>query len=148
MKNTVIFDLDGTLAKIDKRIKLARKPNGKMDFDILHDRDNIYLDEPNEPVVRIAELFADDGLQIVIFTGRPDTTESVTRQWLAKHGIPYHKLVMRDNVRYFKPDELLKKQNANVKLLTYDGGHRMSNIIINAISNTINFSKNKEFINN
>ena len=37
MKNTVIFDLDGTLAKIDKRIKLARKPNGKMDFDILHD---------------------------------------------------------------------------------------------------------------
>jgi hypothetical protein len=110
MKNTVIFDLDGTLAKIDKRIKLARKPNGKMDFDILHDRDNIYLDEPNEPVVRIAELFADDGLQIVIFTGRPDTTESVTRQWLAKHGIPYHKLVMRDNVRYFKPDEILKKQ--------------------------------------
>ena len=93
MKNTVIFDLDGTLANIDKRIKLARKPNGKMDFDILHETDNIHLDEPNEPVVRMAELFADDGFQIVIFTGRPDVTESVTRQWLSKHGIPYHLLV-------------------------------------------------------
>ena len=110
MKNTVIFDLDGTLADIDKRIKLARKPDGKMDFDIFHETDNIHLDVPKEPVVRMAELFADDGFQIVIFTGRPDTTESVTRQWLAKHGIPYHLLVMRDNERYFKPDELLKKQ--------------------------------------
>ena len=28
-KNTVIFDLDGTLANIDARRKLATKPNGK-----------------------------------------------------------------------------------------------------------------------
>ena len=33
MKNTIIFDLDGTLALIDKRRELSTKPNGKIDFD-------------------------------------------------------------------------------------------------------------------
>jgi|TARA_R110000824_G_scaffold196402_5_gene379600 hypothetical protein len=110
MKNTVIFDLDGTLALTDIRREMAMKINGKIDFDIFHDSNNIQFDKPNEPVIRMAELFADDGFQIVIFTGRPDTTEAATRQWLSKTGVPYHKLVMRDDERYFKPDEILKKQ--------------------------------------
>ena len=110
MKNTIIFDLDGTLALIDKRRELSTKPNGKIDFDKLHDPSLIKHDKPNWPVIKMAQLFAEQGFNIVIFSGRSDTTESVTRQWLAKHGIPYHKLVMRDNVRYFKPDEILKKQ--------------------------------------
>ena len=33
----VIFDLDGTLANIDARRKLATKPNGKIDWDIFFD---------------------------------------------------------------------------------------------------------------
>ena len=110
MKNTIIFDLDGTLALIDKRRELSTKPNGKIDFDKLHDASLIKHDKPNWPVIKMAQLFAEQGFNIVIFSGRSDTTESVTRQWLAKHGIPYHKLVMRDNVRYSKPDEILKKQ--------------------------------------
>ena len=32
-KDVVIFDLDGTLANIDARRKLATKDNGKMDWD-------------------------------------------------------------------------------------------------------------------
>ena len=36
-KRIVIFDLDGTLAVIDKRRELSTKPNGKIDFDKLHD---------------------------------------------------------------------------------------------------------------
>ena len=67
MKNTIIFDLDGTLALIDKRRDLSRKPNGKIDFKILHDPSNIYLDKPNLPVIRMAQLFAQDGFNIVIF---------------------------------------------------------------------------------
>ena len=31
-KNTLIFDLDGTLAIVDKRRELATKPNGKIDW--------------------------------------------------------------------------------------------------------------------
>ena len=110
MKNTIIFDLDGTLALIDKRRELSTKPNGKIDFDKLHDPSLIKHDKPNWPVIKMAQLFAEQGFNIVIFSGRSDTTELVTREWLAKHRIPYHQLVMRDNVRYFKPDEILKKQ--------------------------------------
>ena len=40
-KKIVIFDLDGTLAIIDKRRDLARKPNGKFDWDVFHDASNI-----------------------------------------------------------------------------------------------------------
>ena len=62
MKNTIIFDLDGTLALIDKRRDLSRKPNGKIDFKILHDPSNIYLDKPNMPVVN-----ATDRIDNIIF---------------------------------------------------------------------------------
>ena len=50
-KNTVIFDLDGTLANIDIRRKKSLKPNGKLDWDVFFDASNISLDVPNEPVV-------------------------------------------------------------------------------------------------
>ena len=48
----VIFDLDGTLAIIDKRrLKAGKTVDGKetekMDWDIFHDPSNIHLDEPN-----------------------------------------------------------------------------------------------------
>ena len=62
-KNTIIFDLDGTLALIDKRRDLSRKPNGKIDFKILHDPSNIHLDKPNPPVVKMAQMFAQDGFK-------------------------------------------------------------------------------------
>jgi FMN phosphatase YigB (HAD superfamily) len=43
-KNTIIFDLDGTLANIDVRRKLATKPNGKLDWNVFHNPSNIKLD--------------------------------------------------------------------------------------------------------
>ena len=71
-KNTVIFDLDGTLANIDARRKLATKPNGKLDWDVFFDASNISLDVPNEPVVKMAQMFAENDFNIVIFSGRND----------------------------------------------------------------------------
>jgi hypothetical protein len=110
MKNTIIFDLDGTLADINVRRKLATKPNGKMDWDIFLDPDNIKLDVPNDPVVKMAQLFAEDGFNIFIFSGRSDKTIHTTQSWLTHNRVPFHKLVMRDSVtRHFVPDDILKK---------------------------------------
>ena len=110
MKKTIIFDLDGTLALIDKRRELARKPNGKIDFKILHDPSNIHLDEPNPPVVRIAQMFAEQGFKIVIFSGRSDKTATATLSWLSRNKVPFKKLVMRPHKTMgFVPDEILKK---------------------------------------
>ena len=110
MKNTVIFDLDGTLADISVRRKLATKPNGKMDWDIFLDPDNIKLDVPNDPVVKMAQLFTDDNFNIVIFSGRSDKTKHTTLDWLTHNKVPFNKLVMRDSVTsHFVPDDILKK---------------------------------------
>ena len=110
MKKTIIFDLDGTLALIDKRRELARKPNGKIDFKILHDPSNIHLDEPNPPVVRIAQMFAEQGFNVVIFSGRSDKTKFTTRSWLSNNRVPFQKLIMRDSkISNYTPDDVLKK---------------------------------------
>ena len=109
-KNIIIFDLDGTIALIDKRRDLARKPNGKIDFKILHDPSNIYLDKPNLPVIRMAQLFAQDGFNIVIFSGRSDKTKFTTKSWLTHNRVPFHKLVMRPHkTMNFIPDDILKR---------------------------------------
>ena len=109
-KKTVIFDLDGTLANIDTRRKLATKPNGKLDWDVFHNPLNIKLDVPNEPVVKIAQMFAENGYTIIIFSGRSDRTKYSTRSWLSNNRVPFQKLVMRDsNASHFVPDEILKK---------------------------------------
>ena len=110
MKNTIIFDLDGTLAIIDKRREVSTKPNGKLDWKKFFNPSNIKLDEPNPPVIKMAQLFAEQGFNIVIFSGRSNKTERSTRSWLTNHNIPFHKLVMRDSeTNHFTPDWVLKK---------------------------------------
>ena len=114
-RNTIIFDLDGTLALIEKRrIKAGKSADGKetkkMDWDVFHDPSNIHLDEPNIPVIKMAQLFAEDGFNIVIFSGRSDKTEHTTRSWLSRNRVPFHKLVMRPHkTMNFVSDEVLKK---------------------------------------
>ena len=106
----VIFDLDGTLALIDKRRELSTKPNGKIDFSKLHDPTLIKHDIPNIPVIKMAQLFAEDGFTIIIFSGRSDKTILTTKSWLSRNRIPFQKLVMRDSkTNHFTPDDILKK---------------------------------------
>ena len=109
-KNTVIFDLDGTLANIDDRRKISTKPNGKLDWDVFFDSSNIKLDVPNEPVVQMAQMLAFYGFNIIIFSGRTDKTKYSTRSWLTHNRIPFQKLVMRDSkINHYTPDDILKK---------------------------------------
>ena len=62
----VIFDLDGTLALIDDRRDLATKDNGKFDWDVFFNPDNISLDLPNQPVIDMANLLSKQGFRIFI----------------------------------------------------------------------------------
>ena len=112
---TVIFDLDGTLALIDTRRKLSTKPNGKIDWDIFFDPKNIDLDKPNRPVIDTLKLFKDNGMRIVIFSGRSKTTKDATKDWLNKFDIPFDVLKMRptSNDFKFKPDDQLKEDWMN-----------------------------------
>ena len=128
MKNTVIFDLDGTLANIDSRRDISMKPNGKLDWDIFAAPNSILaLDKPNAPVIKMAQMFKADGFKIVIFSGRNDRGFDATVQWLNDFKVPFDLLVMRPDKfkdkswpiadgnpatpdMRFMPDEILKKK--------------------------------------
>ena len=69
-KNTIIFDLDGTLADINERKQKSQLDNGKMDWDIFFDPENIKLDKPKPEVIKCAQMFKEQGYKIVIFSGR------------------------------------------------------------------------------
>ena len=109
MKNTIIFDLDGTLADISVRRKLATKPNGKMDWDIFFDPKNIDFDVPNQPVIDMANMLFSQGYTIYIFSGRSDVTYQATIDWLNKHNVDFDLLTMRPQNHLYKKDSDLKQ---------------------------------------
>ena len=59
-KKIVIFDLDGTLALIDKRRDISTDDKGKMDWSKFFDPDMIDLDDPNTPVIQMTKLLSID----------------------------------------------------------------------------------------
>jgi len=109
-KKWVIFDLDGTLANIETRRKLATKPDGKMNWDIFFADKLIEHDEPNTPVIMMAQALKTSGYNIAILSGRSKSSKQVTTEWLKKHGVEYNILKMRPTSHPWKfmPDEELK----------------------------------------
>ena len=108
---TVIFDLDGTLALIDDRRQLATKDNGKMDWDVFFDPKNISLDLPNHPVITMVQMMKEQGLSVVIFSGRSKATKEATKEWLNTFNVPFDVLKMRPTSKefMFMPDDKLKQ---------------------------------------
>lgn len=108
-KLTVIFDLDGTLALIDTRRKLATKPNGKIDWKTFFNPENIKLDEPNFPVIAAFQAMKAAGYRVGIFSGRDSISRVETEQWLSDFKIQPDFLRMRQQGSFTK-DDTLKKQ--------------------------------------
>ncbi len=105
----VIFDLDGTLALIDDRRDLATKDNGKFDWDVFFNPDNINLDLPNQPVINMANMLHKQGFRIFILSGRSDVTHQATVNWLNDNGVWWDHLVMRPQNHLYMPDNDLKQ---------------------------------------
>jgi len=111
MSKIVIFDLDGTLALIDKRRAIAIDSTGTMDWKKFFDPMHIPLDEPNQPVIHMAKLLHSQGFKIFIFSGRSGKTLQATVEWLQDNNIPCDKLMMRplDKKHHFMKDSDLKQ---------------------------------------
>lgn len=93
LPNIVIFDLDGTLAKM----------NGRGPFD-WH---RVGEDSVNEPIRFLFNSFTIDTRFVV--SGRDGVCRKETEEWLARHGLHYSKLFMRaagDN----RKDAVIKKE--------------------------------------
>jgi hypothetical protein len=91
----VIIDIDNTLSIANNRFKLAEKENGKTDWDIVHAPENMIKDKPNLPMIDLAKNYKENDFEVIILTGRPESTRKVTKKWLEKYNIPYDKLYMR-----------------------------------------------------
>jgi hypothetical protein len=107
MKTIVIFDLDGTLALIDARREKATKPNGKLNWGVFFDPQNIQLDKPNLPVISAFSAMKSAGYTVGIFSGRDSISKTETEAWLKSNGVDYDFLHMRPQKDY-TPDDVLK----------------------------------------
>ena len=108
-KDIVIFDLDETLAIIDERLKESSMKNGKINWKRFFSDELIKKDLPNPAVIKTANLFHQNGYKIYIFSGRSETAENATRNWLKDNRIQYDYLRMRKKNDY-RPDEVVKKE--------------------------------------
>ena len=94
----VICDIDGTVALRGKRYP--------------YDYANVSSDRPNKPIIRLAQILGENA-ELIFVSGREDSCESDTREWLARHlgfAYPYSiKLYMRktgDN----RKDAIIKRE--------------------------------------
>jgi predicted kinase len=95
LPGAIICDLDGTLALI----------TGRNPFDASKcDKDLV-----NSPVAATVKNYAKLGYKIILLSGRPDTAEEKTREWLAVNKIPFDQLFMRRKGDSRK-DSIVKKE--------------------------------------
>jgi predicted kinase len=91
VQKAVIFDIDGTLAKIDHRRHFVQ--GGKKDWKAFFEA--LSEDEVNEPVKQLYDL-ARGKYTLILCSGRPDNYRRQTELWLEKHGIDdYFAMFMR-----------------------------------------------------
>lgn len=104
----VIFDIDGTLAKVGARLEcLMREPKNWEEF-----YRRCGEDLPNVPVVRTyqALVTCEADHRIVLLTGRGEDNRELTQRWLAAHNVwGYEALLMRP-VGDHRPDVQVKPE--------------------------------------
>lgn len=96
MKDTYVFDLDGTLSDGRHRLHLlpkkedAHRTEAWDAFNLAADKDSPFLDN-----IELLRTLFDAGKRIIILTGRCDVAEKLTEDWLWRFGVTHHKLIMR-----------------------------------------------------
>lgn len=107
---TVIIDIDDTLSLAGKRFELAKKSNGKTDWNIAHDVELVKQDKPNLPMIDLAKRYKKEGFKVVILTGRPDSIREVTEEWLKRYDVEYDELYMRNKSEHYIKATVFKKK--------------------------------------
>ena len=97
----VIIDIDNTLCISNERFALAKKENGKTDWDIAHRVDLIEKDKPNFPMIDLAYSYKSRGVEVILLTGRPESVREATELWLAQYHIEYDQLIMRNRSSHY-----------------------------------------------
>jgi len=116
VKDTIICDLDGTLANCEHRVHHVR--NKPKNWDAFYA--GVKDDTVNETVLQVLERFADGcedpfygipNFNIIFCSGRPERCREDTENWLHKQGFPRgtYKLFMRKDGDY-RADYIVKQE--------------------------------------
>lgn len=105
MKDTIVIDMDGTLANVDGR---RHHVTGKhRDYDAFH------AGIPDDPVngwcSMLMEAMIKFHVRVVIVSARPKKTEADTLQWLGSRGVYFHELFILRPDGDSTPDQELKR---------------------------------------
>jgi hypothetical protein len=111
----VVFDIDGTLAKIDHRLHHVRqKPKDWAAFDA-----GVSEDEVNNPVASVLFAMYRSRHTILLASGRSERSRDRTEKWLTDNGLNlYDKLYMRPKLDY-RCDSIVKKEILDQITLDY-----------------------------
>lgn len=95
LPKALMCDLDGTLAILSKR--------GPFDEHLCES------DDLNKPVANVIHTYAKLGYKILLLSGRRDSAQVPTENWLKAHNIPYEVLLMR-RANDARKDAIIKRE--------------------------------------
>ena len=106
MKDTVVVDLDGTLANIDHRLHFVKRE--KPDWDGFYEA--CVNDTPNEWCVHLIRAMAASGFRVLVISARSKVVEEQSHKWIYTYvgERPYRPLILLREERDYTPDDELK----------------------------------------
>lgn len=105
-KDTVIVDVDGTLAQFNPEEVRAWVLGDEKQWDPFFA--HMAEAERIEPVYRLVMMLKQQGQKIVICSGRPDTHREQTLDWLIRREIPFDAVFLRKAGDDLEKDEVVK----------------------------------------
>lgn len=87
----VVSDLDGTLADIEHRLHWIHREDPDWTAFFLACGDDL----PIRNTITVLRTLHAAGYEVVIASGRGDVARQETILWLARHGVPYDRLILR-----------------------------------------------------
>ena len=115
MKNIVVVDIDGTIAKVGDRLKYLQQE--KKDWDAFYEHCD--EDEPIKDMLALVYELYRSYFYIVFCTGRRESVRAKTQAWLGKHlGIKYILLMRPDGD--FRHDTMVKPELLSQRNITPD----------------------------
>ncbi len=109
-KGYVLCDIDGTVANLDHRLHYVKgdRPDWKGFFAEM-DKDTL-IKENLDTLIKLHE----EGYEVLMVSGRPDTYRDVTEQWLYSNGVNRHCAVLMRRGNDCRPDTDVKRDIMNI----------------------------------
>lgn len=106
MKDTVVIDLDGTLANVDHRTHFVRQD--KPDWDGFYGA--CKDDTPNTWCIHLMDGMSGADFKVIIVSARRQTEATATNDWLKKYLVNYDEIVLLRESNNHEEDTVLKKR--------------------------------------